>query len=102
MSDGLVWFKSSYSNSEGGACVEVAMSWRKSSYSNSEGGNCVEVAASWRKSSYSGTGGGNCVEVAACPSTIHVRDSKLKSGPHLTLTPTAWAEFIAFAVVSPA
>ena len=24
MSDGLAWFKSSYSNSEGGACVEVA------------------------------------------------------------------------------
>lgn len=25
MSDGLAWFKSSYSNSEGGACVEVAV-----------------------------------------------------------------------------
>jgi hypothetical protein len=24
MSDALMWFKSSYSNSEGGACVEVA------------------------------------------------------------------------------
>ncbi|WP_431771666.1 DUF397 domain-containing protein [Streptomyces cucumeris] len=76
MSDGLVWFKSSYSNSEGGNCVEVALSWHKSSHSNSEGGACVEVAA--------------------CAHTVHVRDSKQVSGPQLTVSPAAWAEFIAF------
>ena len=102
MSDELAWFKSSYSNSEGGACVEVALSWRKSSYSNSEGGNCVEVAVPWAKSSYSDTQGGACVEIATCPHTVHVRDSKLSAGPQLALAPGAWAEFIAFAAVSPA
>jgi hypothetical protein len=83
MSDELAWFKSSYSDTQGGNCVEVALSWRKSSYSNSEGGNCVEIAA--------------------CPHTIHVRDSKHRNdGPQLVLAPGTWAEFIAFAAVSPA
>ncbi|MFI0779805.1 DUF397 domain-containing protein [Streptomyces sp. NPDC021212] len=105
MSDELAWFKSSYSDTQGGACVEVALSWRKSSYSNSEGGACVEVAGSWAKSSYSDTQGGNCVEIATCPHTVHVRDSKLNAGPQLALAPDAWAEFITFAAtatVSPA
>ncbi|MEV1077383.1 DUF397 domain-containing protein [Streptomyces sp. NPDC050211] len=31
MSTALQWFKSTYSSSEGGACLEVAVSWRKSS-----------------------------------------------------------------------
>jgi Domain of unknown function (DUF397) len=35
------WRKSSFSNGNGGACVEV---WRKSSHSNGQGGECVEVA----------------------------------------------------------
>lgn len=38
MSTELTWFKSSYSGSEGGACLEVAIAWRKSSYSGDEGG----------------------------------------------------------------
>ncbi|MCQ4045534.1 DUF397 domain-containing protein [Streptantibioticus rubrisoli] len=74
--------------------------WFKSSYSGTEGGNCVEVAVSWRKSSYSDSEGGACVEVAACPQgadTVHVRDSKDKFGPQLAFTAAAWAEFIAFA-----
>ncbi|MGY1452322.1 DUF397 domain-containing protein [Streptomyces sp. SS8] len=45
MRDGLVWFKSSHSDSGGGNCVEVAFAWRKSSHSDSGGGECVEVAA---------------------------------------------------------
>ncbi|MFE3873527.1 DUF397 domain-containing protein [Kitasatospora sp. NPDC059146] len=49
----------------------------------------------WSKSSYSGTEGGNCVEVASSPSTIHVRDSKDKTGPVLTFSPAAWSAFIA-------
>ncbi|MCK8679399.1 DUF397 domain-containing protein [Streptomyces lichenis] len=71
-----------------------ARSWFKSSYSGSEGGNCIEVAYDWHKSSFSGDEGGNCVEVAAHPSAIHVRDSKDPAGPMLTLSPTAWSAFL--------
>ncbi|MEU6984896.1 DUF397 domain-containing protein [Streptomyces sp. NPDC046324] len=72
------------------------LSWFKSSYSGSDGGNCLEVAYDWRKSSYSGSEGGACVEVAAHPAAVHVRDSKLADrSPVFTVSPTAWAEFIA-------
>lgn len=72
--------------------------WFKSSYSASEGGNCIEVAYNWRKSSYSGSAGGDCVEVAASPATIHVRDSKNPAGPTLTLGVGAWQAFVAAVV----
>ncbi|WP_406329796.1 DUF397 domain-containing protein [Streptomyces sp. NBC_00203] len=75
--------------------------WRKSSYSNGEGGSCVEVAydfvgaARWRKSSYSNQEGGDCVEVAdGVPGIVPVRDSKVQAGPVLLISPAAWAEFI--------
>ncbi|GHG31972.1 DUF397 domain-containing protein [Streptomyces zaomyceticus] len=48
----------------------------------------------WFKSSYSSGDGDNCVEVAACPSTVHVRDSKNPTGPQLALDPAAWTEFL--------
>jgi hypothetical protein len=104
MSTKLTWFKSSYSNDEGGACVEVALEWRTSSYSNSEGGECVEVALDWHKSSHSNDEGGNCVEVAPCCSgaAVHVRDSKDREGPVLTFTPAAWTAFASFAAASEA
>jgi len=73
------------------------LAWFKSSYSSSGDGDCVEVALSWHKSSYSSGGSGDCVEVATCPTTIHIRDSKNKQGPHLTLSPTTWADFLAHA-----
>ncbi|MFJ8019895.1 DUF397 domain-containing protein [Streptomyces sp. NPDC096311] len=73
------------------------LAWFKSSYSSSASGDCVEVALSWHKSSYSGGSGDDCVEVATCPSTIHVRDSKDTDGPHLTLSPTTWADFLNYA-----
>ncbi|WP_307797807.1 DUF397 domain-containing protein [Streptomyces laculatispora] len=34
----------------------------------------------WFKSSYSSGGGGECIEVAACPTIVHVRDSKNVQG----------------------
>ncbi|MEV0090248.1 DUF397 domain-containing protein [Streptomyces sp. NPDC050738] len=72
---GLTWFKSSYSGSEGGACLEVAYAWRKSTYSGSEGGDCVEVAA----------------HTAA----VHIRDSKLHdASPVLTVAPAAWVALL--------
>ncbi|NEA64699.1 DUF397 domain-containing protein [Streptomyces sp. SID12488] len=74
----LAWFKSSYSNAEGEACLEVAYTWRKSSYSNNEGGACVEIAA--------------------CPHTIHIRDSKNLSldadAPTLAVAPVTWTTFL--------
>ncbi len=51
----------------------------------------------WFKSSYSGDAGGQCIEVATEPRTIHVRDSKDKTGPTLTFTPEAWTAFITYA-----
>ncbi|WP_030262368.1 DUF397 domain-containing protein [Streptomyces violens] len=97
MNAALKWFKSSYSGSEGGNCVEVAHAWHKSSYSGDEGGACVEVAHTWHKSSHSGSEGGACVEVATSPATVHVRDSKDPDGPQLVVAPDAWAAFAAYA-----
>ncbi|TJZ53024.1 DUF397 domain-containing protein [Streptomyces piniterrae] len=76
------------------------LQWFKSSYSGGGGDDCVEVAYDWRKSSHSGGEGGECIEVATSPDTIHVRDSKHISGPVLDLTPTQWADFIAYAPVA--
>lgn len=72
----------------------AALAWFKSSYSGSQGGDCLELAYTWRKSSYSGSEGGNCVEVAAHPSAIHIRDSKIPAGPTLALSPTTWNTFL--------
>lgn len=75
--------------------------WRKSSYSNGEGGSCVEVAydfpgaARWRKSTYSDGNGGSCLEVAdGVPGVVPVRDSKVTDGPVLLVGSRAWMEFI--------
>lgn len=66
--------------------------WRKSSYSGSHG-DCVEVGtAPWRTSSYSGTSG-ECVEVGATPTTVVVRDTKIRDGVQLTFPATAWHSF---------
>ncbi|WP_262699805.1 MULTISPECIES: DUF397 domain-containing protein [Streptomyces] len=69
------------------------LKWFKSSYSGSGGGDCVEVA--FTKSSYSGGGGGNCVEVAIRTGAVHIRDSKDTERTPLTVSPEAWAAFIA-------
>ncbi|ARX84353.1 MULTISPECIES: DUF397 domain-containing protein [Streptomyces] len=75
--------------------------WFKSSYSGSQGGECLEVALAWTKSSYSGDQGGECLEMAPCPvldesaAAIHIRDSKNPTGPILHLTPATWTAFLA-------
>lgn len=74
--------------------MNTTLLWFKSSYSGSEGGACLEVAYDWRKSSRSGDMGGACVKVAAHPAAVHVRDSKAPTGPVLTLAPAAWASFV--------
>ncbi|MFJ9937755.1 DUF397 domain-containing protein [Streptomyces virginiae] len=73
--------------------MSTSLAWFKSSYSGSDGGDCLEAAIAWRKSSYSGDEGGQRVEVATCTcaaAQVHVRDSKVGDGPVLTLAPAAW------------
>ncbi|MCQ4045564.1 DUF397 domain-containing protein [Streptantibioticus rubrisoli] len=75
--------------------------WFKSSYSGGGGGQCVEVAYDWQKSSHSGAGGQDCIEIATHPTTVHVRDSKDKTGPVLDFTPEQWSAFVEFAAAYP-
>ncbi|MGW0827234.1 DUF397 domain-containing protein [Streptomyces sp. NPDC002845] len=77
------------------------VTWCKSSYSNPDGGNCVEISddfltgAAWRKSSYSNPDGGECVEVADnLPAVVPVRDSKAPDGPALVFEAGAWSSFV--------
>jgi len=51
----------------------------------------------WFKSSYSGAEGGQCVEIAAAVDGVHIRDSKVRSGPVLTVAPDAWAGLVRLA-----
>ncbi|WP_236246378.1 DUF397 domain-containing protein [Streptomyces sp. CC210A] len=52
----------------------------------------------WIRSSYSDhSDPGDCIEVAAAPRTVHVRDSKNPSGPHLTVTRRTWVTFLSYA-----
>lgn len=65
------------------------VSWRKSSYSNANGGACVEVGI-WRKASDRG----NCVEVIrGRPQTVAIRDSKDPDGPRLAFSAAEWRSF---------
>jgi hypothetical protein len=78
------------------------LEWFKSSYSDSQGGACLEVAYTWRKSSYSSSGGGECLEAAVCPHTIRIRDSKLGPGsPRFTVPADAWTAFVTYASREP-
>ncbi|MEU3249938.1 DUF397 domain-containing protein [Streptomyces sp. NPDC006997] len=47
----------------------------------------------WQKSSYSGDGS-NCVEISRSRTAIHVRDSKCKDGPYLTVSFASWPCFV--------
>ncbi|SCK42482.1 DUF397 domain-containing protein [Streptomyces sp. WMMB 322] len=51
----------------------------------------------WTKSSYSGSEGDSCLEVATLPDTVHIRDSKDTTRPHLILSPTTWKTFVSHA-----
>jgi hypothetical protein len=46
----------------------------------------------WRKSSYSGEG--NCVELSDQVGRVLVRDTQNRQGPVLTVSATAWREFV--------
>ncbi|GGS27187.1 DUF397 domain-containing protein [Streptomyces parvus] len=77
--------------------MSSTLRWFKSSYSSSSGGDCIEVAFDWRTSSYSSDSGGNCIEVATCPHSVHVRDSKVTDGPVFAVAPDAWSAFVTWA-----
>ncbi|MEO7195095.1 MAG: DUF397 domain-containing protein [Pseudonocardiaceae bacterium] len=47
----------------------------------------------WHTSSYS-AGHGACVEVAPGPDAVLIRDSKNRTGPALSLSPTTWQTFL--------
>jgi len=66
------------------------ITWRTSSFSESNGGNCVEVGAAWRKSSFSNAAGGDCVEVGPTADAVLVRDTKNRSAGTLAFAATAW------------
>ncbi|RLV01306.1 DUF397 domain-containing protein [Streptomyces griseocarneus] len=70
--------------------------WFKSTYSDSATGNCVELARRWSKASYSDDdGGGNCVEADGWSRAIRIRDSKANdTPPRLAVPARAWADFI--------
>ncbi|MFI6651048.1 DUF397 domain-containing protein [Streptomyces sp. NPDC050529] len=72
----------------------TGLNWFKSSYSNDQGGACLEVAYDWRKSSHSSDQGDACVEVSAHPAAVHIRDSKVTDGAVLTVPPHAWSAFL--------
>ncbi|MET8611688.1 DUF397 domain-containing protein [Streptomyces misionensis] len=79
--------------------TQTQLSWFKSSYSDGEGGQCLELAYSWRKSSHSSGEGGQCLELAEHPAAVHIRDSKRPTA-HLTVTPATWAAFLSVARVT--
>ncbi|MFE7316339.1 DUF397 domain-containing protein [Streptomyces sp. NPDC057555] len=62
----------------------------------------MNTELTWIKSSYSGSAGGECIEIATGPAAthIHIRDSKDKVGPHLTITPTTWTAFLRYAAAA--
>ncbi|MFF2813578.1 DUF397 domain-containing protein [Streptomyces sp. NPDC058000] len=71
-----------------------AAQWHKSSYSDQNGGDCIEVAR-WRKSSYSGHNNDDCLEVRdGLPGLVPVRDSKDPHGPALVFPADGWTSFI--------
>ncbi|MBQ0984890.1 DUF397 domain-containing protein [Streptomyces sp. F63] len=74
---------------------DAPTTWFKSSYSGDEGGDCLEVAYSGGRSMLTPAQDNACSEGATGPSAVHIRDSKHRSGPTLTIAPTAWAAFTA-------
>lgn len=74
--------------------------WRKSSRSNGNGGACVEVgfvpaAETWRSSSRSSAGANNCVEVGFAPAAVAVRDTKDRDSGTLAVSSGEWSSFLA-------
>ncbi|GGW90073.1 DUF397 domain-containing protein [Streptomyces noursei] len=78
----------------------TAAKWIKSSYSDANGGNCLEFSPdfAWVKSSYSEGNGGECLEFSPSRALTHalvpLRDSKLPHGPVITVPVAGWSSFV--------
>ena len=48
----------------------------------------------WRTSSHSSGSGGQCVEAASADGAVMVRDSTNHDGSTLTISATAWSQFL--------
>jgi hypothetical protein len=70
------------------------LAWRKSSYSDTSGNACVEVAVSC-KSSHSSTSGDACVEVGDGGRVVLIRDNTDRSGAVLSVPAQTWRTFTA-------
>lgn len=58
----------------------------------------MSTPANWRKSSYSGPDdGNNCVEIANSPTQVAIRDSKNPGGNIVTVRPSTFMTFAAYA-----
>ncbi|MEU2366696.1 DUF397 domain-containing protein [Streptomyces noursei] len=78
----------------------TVVEWIKSSYSDANGGDCLEFCPdfAWVKSSYSDANGGNCLEFSLAQAPTHAvvpfRDSKLPHGPTITMSVSGWSSFV--------
>ncbi|MGW2919627.1 DUF397 domain-containing protein [Streptomyces angustmyceticus] len=78
----------------------TAAVWVKSSYSEGNGGECIEFSRdfAWTKSSYSEGNGGACIEFSRALTEAHglvpVRDSKNPDGPALVFPAGGWSSFV--------
>ncbi|MFF5479854.1 DUF397 domain-containing protein [Streptomyces sp. NPDC012935] len=59
----------------------------------------VTIESAWFKSSYSGGNATECIETAFISSGVLVRDSKQPRGPHISVSATAWSNFLTGSVV---
>ncbi|MFK0290862.1 DUF397 domain-containing protein [Streptomyces sp. NPDC090442] len=78
----------------------AATTWVKSSYSDANGGQCLEFSRDfiWIKSSHSEGDGGACLEISPGHSTTHgvvpIRDSKVPDGDVVTVPAAGWSSFL--------
>jgi hypothetical protein len=106
-----MWIRSSYSQGDGGQCVEVATALAdvvpvRDSKAPDRGALLFPVAGwsafvrslsapTFTKSSYSGGDGGECVEVAlGFASGVPVRDSKAQDRAMLCFSRAGWSSFV--------
>ncbi|MEE2039539.1 DUF397 domain-containing protein [Nocardiopsis sp. CT-R113] len=73
----------------------MGQTWQKSSYSNGDGGNCVEarvhvMGGSWMTSSH-GTGGTRAeARTDTAASRVHLRDTQNRELGHLSVPVREW------------
>ncbi|ARQ71513.1 DUF397 domain-containing protein [Streptomyces marincola] len=88
-----------------GSDALVGANWRTSSYSNDQGGDCVQGAClteDWFTSRHSNDQGGNCVQGARLTGrAMAVRDSKAPDEATVVFPEHAWTGFVTSLKASP-